>query len=76
MRERFPEISLLQSAHHEAVTIAHVLELITLGLQIQAGCPITFSYTAKAPEPNTYRVIVAYSEEKVCRLAFELAQML
>lgn len=77
LRERFPEISSLQPAgHHEAVTMAHVLEFATLGLQVQAGCPITFSHTVKTPEVDTYRVIVGYSEEKVGRLAFELAQAL
>lgn len=77
LRERFPEISSLQPAgHHEAVTIAHVLEFATLGLQVQAGCPITFSHTVRTPETDTYRVIVGYSEEKVGRLAFELAQAL
>lgn len=77
LRERFPEISSLQPAgHHEAVTIAHVLEFATLGLQVQAGCPITFSHTVRTPEIDTYRVIVGYSEEKVGRLAFELAQAL
>lgn len=77
LRERFPEISLLQPAgHHEAVTMAHVLEFATLGLQVQAGCPVTFSRTVQTPEANTYRVIVGYSEEKVGLLAFELAQAL
>ncbi|QOJ24744.1 MAG: cyanophycin synthetase [Gammaproteobacteria bacterium] len=77
LRERFPEISLLQTAgHHEAVTIAHVLEFATLGLQVQAGCPVTFSRTVHTPEADTYRVIVGYSEEKVGLLAFELAQVL
>ena len=77
LRKRFPEISLLQTAsHHGAVTIAHVLELAALGLQVQAGCPITFSHTVKTPEANTYRVIVEYTEEKVGKLAYELAQAL
>ena len=77
LRECFPEISLLQPAgHHEAVTLAHVLEFATLGLQVQAGCPITFSHTALTPDADTYRVIVGYSEEKVGKLAFELAQAL
>lgn len=77
LRERFPEISLLQPAgHHEAVTMAHVLEFATLGLQVQAGCPVTFSRTVHTPEAGTYRVIVGYSEEKVGLLAFELAQAL
>ena len=77
LRERFPEISLLQPAgHHEAVTMAHVLEFATLGLQTQAGCPVTFSRTVQTPETGTYRVIVGYSEEKVGLLAFDMAQAL
>lgn len=77
LRELFPEISSLQPAgHHEAVTIAHVLEFATLGLQVQAGCPITFSRTILTPDADTYRVIVGYTEEKVGKLAFELAQAL
>ncbi|MBL8497281.1 cyanophycin synthetase [Nitrosomonas sp. JL21] len=77
LRERFPQISLRQPDDpNAAITIAHVLESATLGLQLQAGCPISFSQTVHTPEANTYRVIVEYSEEKVGRLAFELAQSL
>ena len=77
LRERFPAISSLQPAgHHEAVTMAHVLEFATLGLQLQAGCPVTFSRTVQTPEVGTYRVIVGHSEEKVGLLAFDLAQAL
>lgn len=75
--KRFPQISLHQlNDPHEATTIAHVLESVTLELQLQAGCPINFSRTIHTPEANTYRVIVEYSEEKVGKLAFELAQSL
>lgn len=77
LRERFPEIALLQPAgHDEAVTMAHALEFATLGLQAQAGCPVTFSRTAQTLETGTYQVVVEYSEEAVGRLAFELAQTL
>ena len=77
LRERFPEIALLQPAgHHEAVTMAHALEFATLGLQAQAGCPVTFSRTAPTMESGIYQVVVEYSEEAVGRLAFELAQTL
>ncbi|GKS70317.1 cyanophycin synthetase [Nitrosomonas sp. PY1] len=77
LRERFPEMPLLQTAgHYDSITLTHVLELTTLTLQTQIGCPITFSRTANTPEPNTYRVIVEYTEEKVGRLAFEIAQQL
>ncbi|PSJ18303.1 cyanophycin synthetase [Nitrosomonas supralitoralis] len=77
LRERFPEISLLQPAgQHEVVTIAHVLESATLDLQVQAGCSITFSRTIQTSDVDIFRVIVGYSEERVGQLAFELAQTL
>jgi cyanophycin synthetase len=77
LRASFPEIPVFQPVDpHEVITLAHVLEHVALRLQAQAGCPVTFSRTVKAPEANTYRVIIEYSEEKVGRLAFELAQAL
>ena len=77
LRGRFPEISFLEPATHAGATsMAHVLELATLGLQAQAGCPVTFSRTAKTSEPGTYQVIVEYTEEAVGRLALEMGQAL
>ena len=77
LRERFPDIAMLQPAgHDEAVSMAHALEFAALGLQAQAGCPVTFSRTALTLEAGTYQVIVEYSEEAVGRLAFELAETL
>ncbi|MGA0612514.1 cyanophycin synthetase [Caldimonas sp. KR1-144] len=55
------------------VSLAHVLELATLSLQTQAGCPVTFSRTSETVETGTYQVVVEYSEEPVGRLAFDLA---
>ncbi len=75
LRSRFPEIGSLQPAgHDEAISMAHALTLATLGLQVQAGCPVTFSRTALTTEEGVFQVVVEYSEEKVGRLAFELAQ--
>ena len=77
LRDRFPEIALLQPAgHYEPVTMAHALEFAALGLQAQAGCPVTFSRSAQTLEPGVFQVVVEYSEEAVGRLAFELAQAL
>ena len=77
LRERFPEIALLQpSVSSEIVSMAHALEYATLGLQAQAGCPVTFSRTAQTLESGIYQVIVEYSEEAVGRLALELAEQL
>jgi cyanophycin synthetase len=75
LRARFPELAMLRPAgHDEAVSMAQALEFAALGLQAQAGCPVTFSRTARTLEAGTYQVIVEYSEEVVGRLAFELAQ--
>ena len=70
LRARFPEISFLEPATHAGATsMAQVLELATLGLQAQAGCPVTFSRTAATAEPGVYQVVVEYTEEAVGRLA-------
>lgn len=77
LRERFPEIGFLQpTSHDEAISMAHALEFAALGLQAQAGCPITFSRTTETLEPGVYQVVVEYSEEAVGRLAFDLAEEL
>ena len=77
LRERFPEIALLQpTVSNDIVSMAHALEFAALGLQAQAGCPVTFSRTAQTVEDGIYQVIVEYSEEAVGRLGFELAQEL
>ncbi|SCX94730.1 cyanophycin synthetase [Nitrosospira sp. Nsp13] len=77
LRERFPEIDLLRPAyHHGALTMAHAFECATLGLQVQAGCPVTFSHTMETLETGIYQVVVEYSEEAVGRLATELSQTL
>ena len=77
LRERFPEIAILHpAATYDVVSMAHVLEFATLGLQAQAGCPVTFSRTAQTVDAGVFQVVVEYSEEAVGRLAFELAQEL
>ncbi|MBS4099029.1 MAG: cyanophycin synthetase [Sulfuricella sp.] len=77
LRARFPEIGLMEpTGHEEAISMAHALESAALGLQAQAGCPVTFSRTSVTLEPGTYQVVVEYSEEAVGRLAFELAETL
>ncbi|HZX32910.1 MAG TPA: cyanophycin synthetase [Rhodocyclaceae bacterium] len=77
LRERFPEIDFLTPTdHQEKVSLAHALEFAVLGLQAQAGCPVTFSRTAETVEPGIFQVVVEYSEEAVGRLAFELGEAL
>ena len=77
LRARFPEIALLQPVlNGDGKSMAHMLEFATLGLQSQAGCPVTFSRTAQTIETGIYQVVVEYSEEEVGRLALELAQVL
>ena len=77
LRALFPAMDQLQpSGHQDEVVLARVLELAALGLQAQAGCPVTFSRTTQTLEPGTYQVVVEYSEEAVGRLAMTLAQAL
>ncbi|MDP3669254.1 MAG: cyanophycin synthetase [Telluria sp.] len=77
LRARFPQLSALQpSGHDDKIPLAQVLELAALGLQAQAGCPVTFSRTTATVEAGIYQVVVEYTEEAVGRLALELAQRL
>ena len=77
LRERFPELALLHTTDNTSpVSLAHAVEFATLGLQAQAGCPVTFSRTAQTIEDGIYQVTVEYSEEDVGRRAFQLAQEL
>jgi cyanophycin synthetase len=77
LRALFPEIRLLEPlSHEEPISLAHALEFAALGLQAQAGCPVTFSRTTETVEAGVYQVVVEYSEEAVGRLAFELAEQL
>jgi len=76
LRGWFPQINLHKPDRFGTITMAHVLERATLALQIDAGCPVTFSKTDPALEDGIYRVIVEYSEEAVGRLAIELGEAL
>jgi cyanophycin synthetase len=77
LRARFPELSSLQpTGYHDAIPIAHVFEHVALGLQASAGCPVTFGRTTQTVETGVFQVVVEYTEEKVGRLAFELAEKL
>ncbi|PKO34773.1 MAG: cyanophycin synthetase [Betaproteobacteria bacterium HGW-Betaproteobacteria-7] len=77
LRARFPELGeLIPTDHLDTVSIAHALEFAALGLQAQAGCPVTFSRTAQTIDKGVYQVVVEYTEEDVGRLAFERAEQL
>ncbi len=77
LRRIFPEVGPFDSLRPgQAITMAHALEKVTLGLQTQAGCPISFSRTTPTQEPGVYQVVVEYSEESVGRQALELAEQL
>jgi len=77
LRARFPAIGLLQPVgQDEAVSMAAALGFATLALQSQAGCPVTFLRIVPTVEAGIYQVVVEYSEEKVGRLALDLALQL
>jgi cyanophycin synthetase len=74
VRARFPGLGMLQAGGPRGhASVAHVLEAAALGLQAQAGCPVTFSRVTPTLESGVYQVVVEYTEEDVGRLAFELA---
>ncbi|MBP8812471.1 MAG: cyanophycin synthetase [Laribacter sp.] len=76
LRARFPMAgALLPTACGDSrISLAHALESVALHLQIQAGCPVTFSRTVPTLERGVYQIVVQYSEEDVGRLALELAE--
>ncbi|MGE8630377.1 cyanophycin synthetase [Achromobacter denitrificans] len=77
LRARLPQTGLLRPEGHQgAVSIAHVLQIVSLTMQAHAGCPVTFGRTASTIEPGVFQVVVEYSEEEVGLLAMELAQVL
>jgi cyanophycin synthetase len=73
LRSRFPQLSPISNTQNEPVSLAHALEVCTRDLQAQAGCPVAFSRTMSTPDEGVYIVVVEYTEEKVGRLALDLA---
>ena len=72
IRERFPQLgSMRRGGHNEVLSLAHALEHAALGLQAQAGCPVTFSRTVQTVDAGVYQVVVEYTEEVVGRMAFD-----
>ena len=77
LRHLFPSIySIYNSTSESVYTFAHALEEATLSLQIEAGCPVTFSRTTATPNEGLYQVVVQYTVEQVGRLAIGYAQEL
>ena len=77
LRRVFPAVGPLEGSRpgHPA-SMAHALEKITLSLQNQAGCPVTFSRTTATEEEGVFQVVVQYTEEAVGRLALSWAEKL
>ncbi len=77
LRRIFPEVGPFNGHRPgDEIAMAHALEKVTLSLQTQAGCPVSFSRTTPTPEPGVYQVVVQYTEEAVARLALDLAEKL
>lgn len=77
LRHLFPGMGPLKATQHNArISLAQALELATLHLQTDAGCPVTFSRTTATPDAGLYQVVVEYTEEPVGRLALKLAEQL
>jgi cyanophycin synthetase len=77
LRRIFPEVGPFNGHRPgDEISMAHALEKVTLNLQTQAGCPVSFSRTTPTPEAGVYQVVVQYTEEAVARLALDLAEKL
>ncbi len=77
LRHLFPGLGRLQPGEASAhLSMAHALEATALHLQIQAGCPVTFSRTTATPDEGLFQVVVEYSVEQVGKLALDLAEQL
>ncbi len=77
LRARFPNIGPMRPIGHEGeISVAHALAYAALGLQAEAGCPVTFTRVTQTVERCIFQVVVEYSEEDVGRLAVELAGQL
>ncbi len=77
LRARFPDVKPLRPyGHKDPISLAHAMEAVALGLQAKAGCPVAFSQTFATPDPESFQVVVQYTEEPVGRLAFDLAEAL
>ena len=77
LRARFPNIGSMRLIGQVGdISVAHALALAALGLQAQAGCPVTFTRVTQTVERCVFQVVAEYSEEAVGRLALALAEQL
>ena len=77
LRRIFPAVGPLEGSRPgEPASMAHALEKITLSLQNQAGCPVTFSHTTATQDVGIFQVAVQYTEEAVGKLALNWAEKL
>ncbi len=77
LRHLFPALDTIENPKAgQPPTLAHALEKLTLGLQAEAGCPVSFSRTTATEEAGIYQVAVQYTEEAVGRLALTHAEQL
>ncbi|MEY4342087.1 MAG: cyanophycin synthetase [Pseudomonadota bacterium] len=75
LRHLFPGLGQLSPTDRKTtLSMAHAIEATTLHLQIQAGCPVTFSRTTATNEQGMFQVAVEYTEEDVGCLAIRLAR--
>ena len=66
LRHLFPGVGSLRPTDRKVkLSMAHALEAATLHLQIEAGCPVTFSRTTATPDHGLFQVVVEYTQEEV-----------
>lgn len=75
LRAMFPTMGAFRQ-FNGPLSLAHALETVTLALQAQAGCPVSFSRTTPTTEPGVFQTVVEYSEEDVGRQALAVAEQM
>jgi cyanophycin synthetase len=68
-----PELTSELDPSDESLDLAHVLERLTLQLQIRAGHSVKYAQTRRGNRPGRYRVAVEYQQEAVGRACLQTA---
>jgi len=79
LRALLPDLGPLRpgtAAPPSALPLSYVLARVGHELQLKAGCDVIFSGDMPTPEAGVSRVVVAYTQEAVGRLALEQARLL
>lgn len=76
LQRHWPTFALKSSSDLASCSLAHVIALLALELQIQAACSIGYCHVNSTFDPCIFKLVVEYSEEAVGHLAVHQAILL